>query len=940
MTVEEEPPKAQSSGKLARTLSVTMARMIAAAPLLVVDPAAPVGALAAALRRVAPSLDRVHVVALLPESAGALSRGRAGAQDLSALADLPRALAGEGLAQVEVSLETCFDPSQLGGAARRAKASLVALGPWPSRSARARASAIAELSSRGGADVLSVGGRCAERAAREGVAGLLVQPGDGRALAEATAALRRLPRIERVAAFTQVASPQDLEALELRLASLLPGIAVDWVPLRAGLAGLVDEIESAAEARGVELLVVHADDLSSVTAVVARLLSADAVERAGRPILVLRRGPEGRHAERLAATDALRLPGQEVRVFVERLGLLGRAELAPDESFRVVGSEEQGPLPHEDGVVRIPAAWLAPKAQGVGLFAESSPAAVASFQLLPLGPLALVDAGLPPASLSDVERLARDHRLVFARLRASETLEAVRARLGRVAPWGGPVHLLDVAPWLEDAGSPDVPEAVDAVRLLRAALRIQAAGGQVAAIVTRDEHPPRSAALETWTPFALARRSAAARGPARRREGASSPLSPEEERWQLLTGAALCPGHKVELALDNRAARERALSDIAGARRRIHWQCYIVQDDAAAEEVASALSRAAARGVEVRVLVDALYSRHEAFGAKNPVLQRLAETPGVDVRGFEPLSGLPTLIDLKQRNHRKLVCVDGRVATVTGRNLGAPYYRGFDEVAVGPLSEHRELPWLDSGAVFEGPLVEAAERAFLADWVRSGGAPFPVEPVAPAGELACRLVLHEGLLDAHTFEAQLEMVRTARERLVLVNNFPLALELQRALLASRRRGVQVEILFGSVRPRWGEDQPFAGGAYRELADDLIRARLDPVLRAGAQGYELMLPARAPWDLSLGRVFPQLHAKLLLRDEDLTAVGSANADVTSAYWESEMLLLVHGADFARGALSQLAPLLAQARRVDLSDERWARESSRRNWLGRHWPALVG
>ncbi len=125
-----------------------------------------------------------------------------------------------------------------------------------------------------------------------------------------------------------------------------------------------------------------------------------------------------------------------------------------------------------------------------------------------------------------------------------------------------------------------------------------------------------------------------------------------------------------------------------------------------------------------------------------------------------------------------------------------------------------------------------------------------------------------------------------------------------------------------------------------MPDDLIRARLDPVLRAGAQGYELMLPARAPWDLSLGRVFPQLHAKLLLRDEDLTAVGSANADVTSAYWESEMLLLVHGADFARGALSQLAPLLAQARRVDLSDERWARESSRRNWLGRHWPALVG
>lgn len=396
----------------------------------------------------------------------------------------------------------------------------------------------------------------------------------------------------------------------------------------------------------------------------------------------------------------------------------------------------------------------------------------------------------------------------------------------------------------------------------------------------------------------------------------------------------------MRLEIDNRAARERALADIAGARRRIHWQCYIVQDDAAAEEIAAALRGAAGRGVEVRVLVDALYSRHEAFGAKNPVLLRLSETPGVDVRGYQPLSGLPTLIDLKQRNHRKLIVVDGRVATVTGRNLGAPYYRGFEEEVLGPGSQHREVPWLDAGAILEGPLVESAERAFLADWVRSGGSEFPIEPVPPSGEVACRLVLHEGLLDAHTFEAQLHLVRTARKRLVLVNNFPLALELQRSLLGARRRGVQVQLLFGSVRPRWGEDQPFAGGAYRELADDLIRARLDPVIRAGAEGYELMLPARPPWDPALGRVFPQVHAKLLVRDEDLTAVGSANVDVTSAYWESEALLVVQGDEFARSALGQIEPLLAQARRVDLSDERWARETPRRNWLSRHWPPLVG
>jgi phosphatidylserine/phosphatidylglycerophosphate/cardiolipin synthase-like enzyme len=199
--------------------------------------------------------------------------------------------------------------------------------------------------------------------------------------------------------------------------------------------------------------------------------------------------------------------------------------------------------------------------------------------------------------------------------------------------------------------------------------------------------------------------------------------------------------------------------------------------------------------------------------------------------------------------------------------------------------------------------------------------------------MACRLVLHQGLADAHSLDAQLELIHTAKRRLVLVNTFPLVLELQHALMAAVRRGVKVQCLFGSVRPRWGDDQPFGHGALRSLADELVRARLSPVLRAGAEGFLYTVAAAG-----LGPVFTHVHAKLMVRDDDTVAVGSANTDVTSAYWESEAVLVVHDGAFARETLAQLEPMIGTARPVDLKSGSWKEEEARREWLSRNWPTL--
>ena len=111
-------------------------------------------------------------------------------------------------------------------------------------------------------------------------------------------------------------------------------------------------------------------------------------------------------------------------------------------------------------------------------------------------------------------------------------------------------------------------------------------------------------------------------------------------------------------------------------------------DDDVGRPVEAALAAAAARGVTVRVLVDSLHGLHGSFGLHNPLLDRLSARPGVELRVGSPITGESSLEDLKQRDHRKLVVVDGRVALLGGRNLSHEYYTGFDEV---PL--HPAMPW-------------------------------------------------------------------------------------------------------------------------------------------------------------------------------------------------------------------------------------------------------
>jgi phosphatidylserine/phosphatidylglycerophosphate/cardiolipin synthase-like enzyme len=362
-------------------------------------------------------------------------------------------------------------------------------------------------------------------------------------------------------------------------------------------------------------------------------------------------------------------------------------------------------------------------------------------------------------------------------------------------------------------------------------------------------------------------------------------------------------------------------------------------DDDVGTLVEGALADAGSRGVRVRVAVDSLHGLEGSLGAHNPLLERLRGRPGVELRVLRPVTGLPSLDDLKRRDHRKLAVVDGKVALLGGRNLSHEYYTGFDEVRLTPESTWRLVPWLDAGARVQGPAVAALEHSFLDAWVDAGGTPFEIETPTRAGRTSVRVIVHRGLRDASTLEAYLSLIDGARSRVTTVNGFPMALEIQHALLRALTRGVRVRSVVGSLTPTH-DGKPFHGpwSTARIAATTFVHSRIDAIVGAGGEVYQFAVPPRPGWDPALGVVCPHVHAKLVMVDGRVCTVGSANLDITAGYWESELMLVVEDPAITARVETRIDELLDGSKRFDRDDPAWRQSARRREWM-RQWPGVL-
>ncbi len=717
-------------------------------------------------------------------------------------------------------------------------------------------------------------------------------------------------------------------------AALLSGVRLSDQDIRQlrGIAGITVDVQP-----------VDGDDL------VRRMLRGDL--SAGPHLIVLPRFPAGlllaaarRHpvlvlpATRAARAEwerAIDIPdlvddGSVIRVRTEyAVGVGRRTPIADQELAFLREGATVARASSRDGQCELPSGLG--DSLGVSRHGSVAPLSSLDTQVAVLRPDArprlLFDAELQLHELRAIKQVTWAEP-IGVRIRSTRSCRSLRARL-RAA--GLAPIVIDTSTVLGEGDAHDVPALIDAVRLARTAARMRAHGFRIAAVVYRGAHPPSTTAFAAVRPDELSATPLPA-GPA----AACATLS---SRLDATTDTSLIGGNRIEVELDNSQARHWLRHAIEGSQQRVHFQVYMALDDDVGRPVEAALAAAAARGVTVRVLVDSLHGLHGSFGLRNPVLDRLSTRPGVELRVGNPIGPGSAAVDLKQRDHRKLIVVDGRVALLGGRNLSHEYYSGFDEVPLEPSMPWRMVPWLDAGARVEGPAVADLERSFREAWQGAGGSAFEVAECPPAGLVAARVVVHRGLRDAHTVEAFVGMIEAARSHVSVVNGFPLMLEIQHALLRALSRGIRVRVLVGNLTPRH-EGGSFAGpwAAARTAATAFVHSRVDPIVAAGGECYEFQVPCQPSWSRAVGDVRPHVHAKTISVDGRVCAVGSANLDVTAGYWESELLLVVEDESVAGALEARFDELFATSVRIDRSDPEWQQRAEQRRWM-RYWPGVL-
>jgi cardiolipin synthase len=351
-----------------------------------------------------------------------------------------------------------------------------------------------------------------------------------------------------------------------------------------------------------------------------------------------------------------------------------------------------------------------------------------------------------------------------------------------------------------------------------------------------------------------------------------------------LVGLAKMPftrPNRAELLVDGEATFDAIFRGIEAAKEYVLVEFFIIRDDDLGRKLQARLLEKAKEGVRVHVLYDEIGS-HTLPRAYAQELR----AGGVDIRRFGTTRGRWNRFQLNFRNHRKIVVVDGRVAFVGGLNVGDEYM-GRD-----PRFGH----WRDTHARFEGPAVTCVQLAFMEDWhwATHEVPELLWEPQAAEGSDQSVLVLPSGPADdletCNLFF--LLAIHSARRRLWIVSPYFVPDgDILAALQLAALRGVDVRILLP------------------EKPDHLM-------VYLASFGYiaQLDMPGIRFYRYQPGF----LHQKVILVDESVATVGTANADNRSFRLNFEITMVVADGKFAAEVERMLEADFARARLATAED----------------------
>lgn len=374
-----------------------------------------------------------------------------------------------------------------------------------------------------------------------------------------------------------------------------------------------------------------------------------------------------------------------------------------------------------------------------------------------------------------------------------------------------------------------------------------------------------------------------------------------------VAGRPLTVGNAVRLLNDGPASYGAMFEAIERARDHVHVEFYIIESDEVGQRLSEALLRKSAQGVAVNLIYDSVGSSE----ADPEYFKRLREG-GVQVLEYNPVNPLRArgAWRINNRNHRKLVIVDGAVAFTGGINISNVYASssggggrsGGSSTfgSSGGSRDTRKAGWRDTNVRIEGPAVEQLQRLFLDTWAKQKGPAlaqrnwFP--KVAPKGDHPVRVVA-SGPQDEvpSIYVALLTAMASADKSIhIMMAYFVPDPQTLQALMSAAKRGVDVKLVLPSYTDFWAV---FHAG----------RSHYTELMRAGVKIFE--------------RQEALLHAKTIVIDGVWSTVGSANLDWRSYLHNEELNVVVLGVDFGTQMERMFASDLAKSTPIDA--QTWAR-----------------
>jgi cardiolipin synthase len=334
-------------------------------------------------------------------------------------------------------------------------------------------------------------------------------------------------------------------------------------------------------------------------------------------------------------------------------------------------------------------------------------------------------------------------------------------------------------------------------------------------------------------------------------------------------------GDRVRLLRDGREAFPAMLAAIAEAKREILLEMYWVGDDAVGQRFREALVDRARAGVTVRVVYDAVGSLSLTPAFWEPLVRA-----GGDFRDYHPLSPLRPTFDLRrieQRNHRKILVVDGKRGFTGGLNLARPWL---------PIEDGGEA-WRDDMVEVVGHAAEELRTLFHKTWRRAVLRGLPTDGASGIGSL---IALPHDLIPLNKRPSSKVYVLASlrrskrnlrREYLARLNRAQKSIEIansyfipdrnvRNALYRAVLRGVHVRVLVPSK-----SDVTVVQYALEAMYETLMRNGVEMYSHSG----------------------PMMHAKTAIIDDSFVTIGSYNLDERSQRKNLECNIAVEDREFA-------------------------------------------